>query len=146
MVLGSAEEQGKQDVGRIQYAGISVQQGIIAQIEQRGQQVGPSDAFHPFLHKAPIPEGLLQRLAVEQPVAGDEKEGRYAVAAQDVGDEHQKRRSYGVADRHAPHMDGNDPQHADAPEVVEYKIALFHRKLLCRFTGIWGTQDRSLQY
>lgn len=146
VVLGSAEEQGKQDIGRIKHAHVPVQKGVVAQVQQGRQQIGTADAFHPFLHKAPIPEGLLQRLAVEQPIAGDEKEGRYAVAAQDVGDEHQKRRSYGVADRHAPHMDGNDPQHADAPEVVEYKIALFHRKLLCRFTGIWGTQDRSLQY
>ena len=137
VVLSRAEEQGKQDIGRIQDAHVPVQKGVVAQIQQGRQQVGTADAFHPFLHKAPIPEGLLQRLAVEQPVAGDEKEGRYAVAAQDVGDEHQKRGSHDVADRHAPHMDGNDPQHADAPEVVEYKIALFHRKLLCRFTGIW---------
>ena len=130
MVLGGAEEQGKQDVGRIQHIGVPVQQGIVAQIEQRGQQIRTADALHPLFQEASIMERFFQGLAVKKPVAGNEKEGRHTVTAQDVGNEHQEGRSHGVAYRHASHMDGNDPQHADAPEVVEYKVALFHKKLL----------------
>lgn len=57
------------------------------------------------------------------------KKGGHAVAAQNIGDQNQKRGGSFRTDGHTAYVDGNDPQHTDAPQIIKYGIALSHENL-----------------